>query len=331
MPKIYHNYEIQNDIVKIFLNEDTYFIIDLSDFLRIIKCKWHFINGYVKNSSGKFLHRLIMNCSDRKVVDHINHNTLDNRKSNLRICSISENSFNKLGANINSYTGVRGVSYNYKSNKFSACYSFNNKIYDLGLFYTLSDAKEAIRTARLATSEFSEMDKPAVDEEFKRQLEIKKFLKNCFCKFEYPKLTVKCCNYTQSIDNIDTHSAFRCYLHYPLKNKKGNIKFSITYRFQCIKCGCIKLFIYNYDKHCQLLNVYKVKKTKESISRLEQINKVLIKELGLPERLIFKKYLSRPKSHWYYGVPINENLFKKVSLSGEEVGLVPVNKILQNA
>lgn len=330
MPKIYHNYEIQNDIAKIFFDKDTYFIIDLNDFLRVIKCKWHLRDGYVKNSSGRFLHRLIMNCSDRKVVDHINHNSLDNRKSNLRICSISENSFNRLGANINSYTGIRGVSYNYKSNKFVACFSCNNKIYDLGSFGTLSEAKETIRAARLAASGISEMDKPIVDEEFKRQLEIKDFLKNTFCKFEYPKLTVQCCNYKQAIDNIDTHRAFKCYLHHPLKNKKGNIKFSLTYRFQCIKCGGMKLFTYNYDKYCQLLNVYKVKRTKESIVRLEQIDKVLIKEMSLPERLAFKKYISRPKSHWYYGIPINENLFKKVSFSGEEAGLVPVNNILQN-
>lgn len=324
MPKIYNNYEIQNDVVKIFLKDDIYCIIDLNDFLRVMRCKWHFSEGYVKNSSGNFLHRYIMNCSEEKIIDHINHNTLDNRKSNLRICNNYENGFNRLGACINSYTGVRGVSYNYKSNQFEARFTYKNEIYDLGLFYTLSEAKEAIKNARLSISEFSEMDKPILDEEFERQLKLKEFLKNSFCKFEYPKLTVKCCNYTQSANSYDTYQAFRCYLHFPLKNMGGKIKFSITYRFQCLKCGCIKLFTYNYDKHCRLIKVDKANKTKIAITRLNQINNVLIKEMGLPERLIFKKYLSRPKSHWYYGVPINENLFKKVSLNGEEAGLVSV-------
>lgn len=272
MPKIYNNYEIQNAVVKIFLKDDIYCIIDLNDFLRVMRCKWHFSEGYVKNSSGNFLHRYIMNCPEEKIIDHINHNTLDNRKSNLRICNNYENGFNRLGACINSYTG----------------------------------------------------DKPILDEEFERQLKLKEFLKNSFCKFEYPKLTVKCCNYTQSANSYDTYQAFRCYLHFPLKNMGGKIKFSITYRFQCLKCGCIKLFTYNYDKHCRLIKVDKANKTKIAITRLNQINNVLIKEMGLPERLIFKKYLSRPKSHWYYGVPINENLFKKVSLNGEEAGLVSV-------
>lgn len=41
-----------------------------------------------------YLHRIIMNVPDNKQIDHINHNTLDNRKCNLRICSNKENMHN---------------------------------------------------------------------------------------------------------------------------------------------------------------------------------------------------------------------------------------------
>lgn len=41
------------------------------------------------------VHRFIMNCPADKVIDHINHNTLDNRKSNLRICTVLENCQNQ--------------------------------------------------------------------------------------------------------------------------------------------------------------------------------------------------------------------------------------------
>ncbi len=55
-----------------------------------------------------FLHRLIMNIEDSKLqVDHINHNKLDNRKSNLRLCTNQENQRNtKAKTGVSEYKGV---------------------------------------------------------------------------------------------------------------------------------------------------------------------------------------------------------------------------------
>jgi hypothetical protein len=45
-------------------------------------------------------------------VDHKNHNTLDNRKGNIEVKLRRDNYLNRKGANKNSKTGIRNVSYN---------------------------------------------------------------------------------------------------------------------------------------------------------------------------------------------------------------------------
>lgn len=76
--------------------------IDLEDIEKIKPYRWcpykspYSDNFYVqstgrKNFSRIPLHRFITDCPKGKEVDHINHNGLDNRKSNLRVCTSLEN------------------------------------------------------------------------------------------------------------------------------------------------------------------------------------------------------------------------------------------------
>ena len=71
-----------------------------------------FRNG--KNTT-LYMHRLIMGEPKGKQVDHWNHDTLDNRRSNLRIVTNRQNNENRAGAYKNSKSGIRGVS-PFKSN-----------------------------------------------------------------------------------------------------------------------------------------------------------------------------------------------------------------------
>lgn len=84
---------------KIYLqNIDNYVIIDDDDCIKLSSFGWYGKRSRSKyyavcNSFGKQIrmHRVIMNPPENMVVDHINGNTLDNRKKNLRICTIREN------------------------------------------------------------------------------------------------------------------------------------------------------------------------------------------------------------------------------------------------
>ena len=91
------------------------------------------INGYVDSNIG-LLHRIVTRCPNNKDVDHINHDILDNRKQNLRICTRSENNFNRVAANCTSTTGIRGVFYDKRKNRYRAEFTFNNEHYDFGTF-----------------------------------------------------------------------------------------------------------------------------------------------------------------------------------------------------
>lgn len=97
-------------------------LIDIEEVDRVKKVgKWHAIydqtlqepsyyiahryNNKIQGKGVIKLHRYITNCPKNKIVDHINHNTLDNRKQNLKICTHFENQQN-LRSKKTEQTGV---------------------------------------------------------------------------------------------------------------------------------------------------------------------------------------------------------------------------------
>jgi hypothetical protein len=96
--------------------------IDSEDLERVSQHNWYAAtNRNSKNGNrqyistrigGKtvYLHRFIMNAPKGQDVDHINHDTLDNRKDNLRIVSPQENNCNRDGPFSTSKLDIRGVS-----------------------------------------------------------------------------------------------------------------------------------------------------------------------------------------------------------------------------
>ena len=120
-------------------------LIDDADYDRVKDYTWGISKSrnimYIKtNRNTLALHRLIMNCPDDKQVDHINHNTLDNRKENLRVCTHVENNRNKpkrskLTSSI--YKGVHKeviITKNGSYTKFRPSIKYGGKVIHLGLF-----------------------------------------------------------------------------------------------------------------------------------------------------------------------------------------------------
>lgn len=93
-------------------------------------------------------HRLILNCShgDKKCVDHIDGNGLNNLRDNLRICTHSENMRNRINNKPHSSI-YKGVSWTKLNKKWRASIRINKKYISLGLFINEVDAAKAYNIA----------------------------------------------------------------------------------------------------------------------------------------------------------------------------------------
>lgn len=151
----YNRYEIKDDYVIVYTEKDEFFYIDLEDLEKIKKYYWlihpckgmKYVISTTKNRKEIIkLHRLLLNVKDDNVVDHINHNTLDNRKKNLRIVTQKENSLNHRRS-INNTSGITGVSWITRLNKWQAYITFNKKRKYLGVYQNFDDAVAARKEA----------------------------------------------------------------------------------------------------------------------------------------------------------------------------------------
>lgn len=93
-----------------------------------------------------YLHRFITHCPEGMYVDHISLDTLDNRKSNLRICTWQQNNFNKISYSHNT-SGFRGVIWRKDRNRWMAQISVNKHNIYLGVFKNIEGAIAARKEA----------------------------------------------------------------------------------------------------------------------------------------------------------------------------------------
>jgi hypothetical protein len=116
------------ETLKIPLNgkygKDKFALIDEADFLLIKKHKWTLTNNYnydgyaVTSIKGKpkYMHHFIIEKKKNMTVDHINRNTLDNTRKNLRMVTYTENQLNRRKPK-NNTSGYKGVFYTKEGNR----------------------------------------------------------------------------------------------------------------------------------------------------------------------------------------------------------------------
>jgi hypothetical protein len=115
--------------------------VDDEDFECLSKFKWSTLtvpgkSPYAKRTRrGILMHRVIMGINDRRKVDHINGDGLDNRRENLRVCTNSQNSQNMKPRD----GATKGLYFHKKNLKWCAQIMQDRVKYHLGSF----DTKEA--------------------------------------------------------------------------------------------------------------------------------------------------------------------------------------------
>ena len=149
-----NTYDLSNDYGIGYTVKNEQFLFDLEDYDLISDRCWYVnANGYLtakRNNVSILLHRIVTHCPNDMKVDHINHNKLDNRKVNLRVCTDMENSKNK-GLRKDNKSGVTGVVWNNDKNKWTVNIRCNNKRMYLGAY---DDFDTAVKVRKQAEEKY---------------------------------------------------------------------------------------------------------------------------------------------------------------------------------
>ena len=148
--KCKNTYDLSGEYGIGYTSKGEEFYFDLEDYDKIKDYCWYISKtGYVISQDSEHkairMHRLVMNVTDSKVlIDHIYHNKTDNRKSQLRIVSASQNGMNTVRRKDNT-SGVTGVSLD--NNRWLAQITCDGKLIRLGRFNTFDEAVSARKLA----------------------------------------------------------------------------------------------------------------------------------------------------------------------------------------
>jgi hypothetical protein len=135
----------EGDVKRIPLGDGLYAYVDAADYEWLSQWTWSSVNGYAaRNEKGKliYMHRQIMQAKPGRIVDHTNHNKLDDTRANLRDCSAHENQRNQRKKR-GSFSRYKGVGYSKDRGKWYGQIKKMGRDIWLGYFAEEIDAARA--------------------------------------------------------------------------------------------------------------------------------------------------------------------------------------------
>ena len=152
--EMYKYITIFADYASVDVGKNKVSLIDLDDVDKIKNNNWYIhkagmVMSRISSDKHVKLHRYIMDFPTGKDIDHINHDKLDNRKSNLRICSHKQNARNTKKMIKETSSIYKGVSFRSNYNNWRSFIKTNEKQIHLGIFENEIDAAIAYNNKAL--------------------------------------------------------------------------------------------------------------------------------------------------------------------------------------
>lgn len=138
------------------LTQNQNAVVDADQYERLIQWNWFahwnpntrsfYAMRSLRGGKSIWMHRFILGIEDERMIDHFNHDTLDNRKSNLRLANDLENAWNQRLSSSNK-SGYKGVHFIPHNGTWRARINCQRKPYSLGCFSTPEAAALAYNEA----------------------------------------------------------------------------------------------------------------------------------------------------------------------------------------
>jgi len=140
-----HRIQVEHRVIS--LTQGKFAIVDAADYDRLAEHKWYAHTNKARHFYAErkcrggiiAMHRAILDVPPGLFCDHKNHNTLDNRRCNLRICTPAQNSYNRL-PDAGGTSRYKGVHWDKDRRKWQAGIRHKGRLIHLGYYDYEADA-----------------------------------------------------------------------------------------------------------------------------------------------------------------------------------------------